>query len=216
MSPASSDWGVPDWQRPQDYPNFPGPFAMRKWAWQFLRRNPEFREFWLTKVEPFTTWRSLPHYPELRRFGIIDLRSPREADGFPAFSDCVIEYYPASTLLREAAQPPLVPFSEHDIAVSINLSRPIDDQIAEIRRLVVALGKPGRAAKTSSAYPTYLRILDAEDAEVRPAAIAEALFPGVDNVYPGRRRAKVFGNARTEARRLRDSGYRALALRALK
>jgi hypothetical protein len=61
--------------------------------------------------------------------------------------------------------------------------------------------------------PTFA-FLDAEDAGAKRSTIADALFSNVDAVYPENRRLKAFGNARVEARRLRDHGYRGLAVRA--
>jgi hypothetical protein len=103
MSPTT-EWGVPDWLRPQDYPNPKGPGAMAEWAWEFLRRNRSFRHFWVNKVEPFiradgrmgrdAAGRFWPYHKEMRdAFGIMGpVESPakqsnpailRRGDGSP-------------------------------------------------------------------------------------------------------------------------------------
>ena len=55
---------------------------MMMWAWEFLRRNEEYRDFWLTKAEPLIpadrtmSWR---YSREMReRFGIGNPWSPRQ------------------------------------------------------------------------------------------------------------------------------------------
>jgi len=108
-----------------------------------------------------------------------------------------------------------------EMAVAIDLRLPLDDQLKAIRKLAeeeqALLKKAGlinpKTARTSDKYALYLRILDAEDAGVKRSDIEDALFPNIDNSYPQRLRSKAFDNARLEARRLRDTGYRALAYR---
>ena len=109
MSPAN--WGVPDWLRPQDYPAPDEAGALMIWAWEFFRRNQEFRDFWLKKVEPFITadgrigrdqtgifW---PYYNEMRnRFGIVDPCSPRQNNCVPAF-DLSTKFVEAPAITHE-------------------------------------------------------------------------------------------------------------------
>jgi hypothetical protein len=233
-------WGVPDWLRPQDYPAPQGPGAMMQWAWEFLRRNEEFRNFWLTKGEL--------HYRERKeKFGILDSRDPRQNSHIPAFSDTAVSCIEAPALsyerLPDSAEP-VGPFgfvrpsranlskevllensrlqlSWFAMGVAIDLRFPLDGQLKAIRKLAeedqLALKKAGRinpkTARTSDRdrYVLYLRILDAESARAKRSIIANELFPDFDNSYPSSR-LKAFDNNYAEARRLRDSGYRALAL----
>jgi hypothetical protein len=41
MAPA---W-LPDWKNQKNYPD-PTSTAPQQWAWQFLRRNPEYQQLW--------------------------------------------------------------------------------------------------------------------------------------------------------------------------
>lgn len=36
-------WHGPDWTKPESYPKTPRAWSYRVWAWEFLRRNPEFQ-----------------------------------------------------------------------------------------------------------------------------------------------------------------------------
>jgi len=114
-----------------------------------------------------------------------------------------------------------LPLSWFEMGVAIDLRFPLDDQLKAIRKMAeeeqAVLKKAGRinpkTARASDKYVLYLLILDAEDAGARRSDIEDALFPDIHNDYPERLRSKAFDNARLEARRLRDSGYRALAYR---
>jgi hypothetical protein len=43
---------LPDWRNPGDY-SFPRNFPTYRWAWEFLRRNPDYREDWSTVLSRF-------------------------------------------------------------------------------------------------------------------------------------------------------------------
>jgi hypothetical protein len=45
------NWGLPDWTKGTEYPALHS--RITTWAWQFLRRWPEYRTFWIDKIEPF-------------------------------------------------------------------------------------------------------------------------------------------------------------------
>ncbi len=42
-------WGVPDWRDEGAYPD--SETTMYEWRWQFLRRRPDYREFWLSRAK---------------------------------------------------------------------------------------------------------------------------------------------------------------------
>jgi hypothetical protein len=65
---GKTDWGLPDWTLKAGYPAPRGPKEMTIWAWEFLRRNPEYRVFWKEKIEPFIdmTGGDLPPHKELK------------------------------------------------------------------------------------------------------------------------------------------------------
>jgi len=216
---------------------------MLVWAWEFLRRNEEYRSCWLALVAANRreTWE------KFEEFGIQLLWDPRQSSSIPTFSDLGTALLPSPAARYERlpdSSPPASPLgfvqpsranlskeeilenskfslSWFEMAVAIDLRLPLDDQLKAIRKLAeeeqALLKKAGlinpKTARTSDKYALYLRILDAEDAGVKRSDIEDALFPNIDNSYPQRLRSKAFDNARLEARRLRDTGYRALAYR---
>ena len=149
---ARADLGLPDWLRPQDYPKPQGPGEMESWAWQFLRRNHEFREFWLTKVKPFmladervrSDW---PHQEEMwSKFGIRRLQSPRQEDCMwppPFFTwngpgpPRALWPPPYNTNSSERLE-----LSEYEMPVIIDFRLPLDDQLKAIESTCEALSMP--------------------------------------------------------------------------
>jgi hypothetical protein len=183
------------------------------------------------------TGRFWPCYKEMQQeFGISDPWSPRQNNRIPAFCDLATTFAeaPAVTYASLPANAPApedkerilensqLPLSRFEMGFAIDLRLPLDDQLKAIRILAgedqrtlkgTGLVDP-KVAKASDKYVLYLRILDAEDAGIKRSAIADVLFPEIDNDHPDYRRRKTCDNARIEARRLRDCGYRALAFRA--
>ncbi len=47
---AIPDW-LPDWTKPHQYPD-PKTTSLRQWAWEFLRRNPEYQRLWDELIAP--------------------------------------------------------------------------------------------------------------------------------------------------------------------
>jgi hypothetical protein len=107
---SASEWGVPDWLYPRNYPAPKGPNALVIWAWEFLRRNWKFRDFWTNKVEPFmradgrigrdqtgTRW---PYHREMQEsFGIMD--PWRQSNQIPSFCDLMTTIVPAAAVAYE-------------------------------------------------------------------------------------------------------------------
>lgn len=56
----------PDWRDPEQYPD-PHTTSMLQWAWEFLRRNPEYQTDYAEWIKPPTSFTSDPE--ELERLG---------------------------------------------------------------------------------------------------------------------------------------------------
>ena len=97
-------WGVPDWPRAQDYPHPQGPGATLVWAWEFLRRNEDYRNFWLTKAGPLISTGRPPLWPSREtqeKFGIQDPCDPRQNSCIPTFTDLGIAFLPSPVVSYE-------------------------------------------------------------------------------------------------------------------
>ena len=86
---AKADWGVPNWRHSEGYQVPPGLSPMLWWAWQFLRRNPEYRAYWQEYVLPDGTfmdgsWHVVTEIQN--RFGLASPRSPSLPTGAEFFA----------------------------------------------------------------------------------------------------------------------------------
>lgn len=97
---------MPDWRKPDDYPLTKDLLTGREWAWEFLRRNPKYREEWKRTL---SKWEEGPRPLrittediEIPPEGVAELRIHRQEDEFSAIDD------PASPIFfirsREAFQ----------------------------------------------------------------------------------------------------------------
>jgi hypothetical protein len=220
---GTNEWGIPDWTKAEEYSN-QHKAGIRGWAWEFLRRWPEYRNFWTEKVKPYTDadgfihrdadgnfW---PHLDKLiSRFGV-ELPSP-PYDSTPAiFASAYTSYVPNDGRELQRLQ-----LKEHEIAIIIDLARPLPTQFKRARKSAEEQQKTlrlegridlKRARSRAPGYVTYLRLLDGEEAGASSTEIADLLFPKVPNDYPDNKRFKVFYDSREAAQKLRDGGYRAL------
>jgi hypothetical protein len=204
-----SAWGVPDWRDASAYPSELRP---AEWAWQFLRRNPEYRLWWHEEVEvcmaPDGTIDQLD-FEGLRKFRLILPRCPSKADGVARFSALAVHSW------RGSARG----LGRDEVAIVYDLSLPLERQVERahlgLRELQAhrvrkkQISAPGARCREER-YSDYLRLIDAEDAGSPPEITAAALFPALPNDYPDYRQRKTYRNHRAAALGLRDGGYKKL------
>jgi hypothetical protein len=183
-----SEWNVPDWRDPAQYPH-PRDCSLRHWAWEFLRRNPEYRSLWREHIEPFydPAFRyhdqdvglvgpahGVPHSAQaelVHRFGLDSFPPSPNDHRPPLFIRSGLRY----TGEREAR----LLLYEGQIAVIFDLTRPIGRQMATARRLFVKEQRQAGHRKHRNRighFPPYLRTLDAVDAGATHTEIGAALF----------------------------------------
>lgn len=213
------DWGVPNWLDAGLYPQPTGPFALLDWAWQFLRRNHEYRRVWLDKVAPFleedgALSEDYVHPAEFGKFGL-SLAWPHS----PA-DDHRGEFDFAATWVKEIRRVKgggsrNVRLADHEVAYVFDLSKPLEPQIINIRKQVDStqkrwLKKTGSTLEPVRArtdkYVIYLRILDADDAGALDKEIGSVLYQNLS----GDQLRDTLRKHRDAARSLRDGGYRDL------
>ena len=198
------DWGLPDWHDGGAYPDHKsvGPLT---WCWEFLRRNPEYREFW-ERVErakqalgpldrPLTTspddsakvriWDggTLVGTAEAEeRFGLWRAYDPRLSESGAQFTRFGAIY---CTGWEQAMSVP-----EGKVAILFDPFLPIEPQLKSARVTLQSLGRArsymsGQKAKSEARprvllFANYLRVLDAKEAGASDREIAKVLFPKLD------------------------------------
>jgi hypothetical protein len=229
MAPA---W-LPDWKNQSLY-TLPNSATRLDWAWQFLRRNPEYQRLWkkLRANKPVqvqaSAQRAMRHAP-FQRVG----RRPRP---YLYETRVFIEQFGIATVPPDPAQPKanlrfvkqFIRFAqkpsdwptargsyevstvldEDQLLVWFDLGEFTDPQLRNTKRLL-----KGRASRINrfyfapKNYPIYLRLLDAKEAQASQRQIASTLYPRVGNVHP-----YFYGNRRVRkdlkiAERLRDRDF---------
>jgi hypothetical protein len=142
---VNGKWNVPNWLDAAAYAVDRSP---PEWAWQFLRRNPEYRECWQRHVEPNVVDNIVTRFDQqalAERFGL---------------------WMPVAPWVAEHLAPPFV--------AQIT---PMTDMAVSPCYTYLILGDRPRTDVRPRAdrYPLYLRILDATDAGVREVEVRRVL-----------------------------------------
>ena len=220
---GNESWGVPDWCDEGAYPRPAGRSRMLVWAWEFLRRNPDYRRFWFEEAAQFIDEEGCirdgagPVMEEAEnRFGVTFFPQHPASTIYPKFSSLWMRK------LRPTPDgtPNQVKLKAKELGYAFDLTLPLEGQFARalsdaktLQKIRVDRGdfKFKYAKERSDKYVTYLRILDAEDCSADKTDVADVLFPSIENTYPDNPRLKTYRNHLNAAIRLRDEGYRSLA-----
>jgi hypothetical protein len=216
--------GVPDWKSSEGYPPIDAPAT--GWAWEFLRRNPAYRQFWEEKVAPYietirdhtgefsvigrnVRGEMWPYKEELRQTFGIDVPSSPGGATPPKFDAHWTRY-----VTPDCGEPQTLMLIESEVAFVIDLARPLKPQFDGA--LVAAQKMQNESfcfistRQRRDKYCNYLRILDGLDTGEDEATVAGLIFADRPNVYPEFQRTDTFRKAREVAIRMRDGGWRAL------
>jgi hypothetical protein len=178
---------TPDWRDPAQYPRNR---SLRSWAWEFLRRNPEYRAAWREHIEPFfdPAFRHRDrdvglvgpahHVPAdkqaevVHRFGLDSFPPSPDDDRPPRFTGTGLRYtaeHEARMLLHPG-----------QIAVIFDLTRPIRRQLAAAKMVFAEEkqqgGIPEPHRNRIEQFAPYLRVLDGVVAGATHSAIGAELF----------------------------------------
>ena len=170
--PESLEW-LPDWTDANQYPPVTGTTGTQ-WAWEFLRRNPEYRDAYskLTHVTCMEKFSRL--FDTVERFRLIDgLYPPDPAssrDPRLSFRASYIRSYRYSEHHPEQT----IPISPDKILIELDLSLPVGPQLEYIR----GIPRNGAARYKAQNLADYLRILDAKCDLSNPTTsrIAKTIF----------------------------------------
>jgi hypothetical protein len=205
MKPPS--W-LPDWRNPNQYPGANTPRL--EWAWQFLRRNPEYQKLWEKAVflkvvyNPASVDANLQrakkengvrHFNEnqisssqaafVQRFGLV---SPPADPAMPAaklqFSGQFIRFAEKATSAPYRVSANL---DDGQVLLWFDLNWPIEPQLKNAKRLLSAK-LPNQNIVTfrfhSKACSRFLRLLDAKQAGTSTAEMARILYPHLTKKDP--------------------------------
>ncbi len=204
--PESLEW-LPDWTDANQYPPVTGTTGTQ-WAWEFLRRNPEYRDAYskLTHVTCMEEFSRL--FDTVERFRLIDGLYPPDpaSSGDPrlSFRARWIRRYEYSERHPEQT----IPISPGKILIELDLSLPVGPQLEYIRGIF----RKGAARYKVQNLADYLRILDAKVdlSEHTYSRIAETIFhklAGEEKITKDHPLAERVKESYKVALNLRDSDY---------
>ena len=220
-----------NWRNAEDYPSVDS-LSPGRWAWEFLRRNQDYREDWEKKLE---IWNSevakgeimAPNYPEVddRRFNI-------PAGIFSPFDECKARWGLSSYVNPDQDDPiklgfevsfgPLIGkefiFDEPQLMLRLDINRPISPQLNVSKPSLLRFQKILKQNRVievvtprghRNQWTRYLRVLDARSAGASYEEIAGSVIsePGPDD-DPRR----IVEGILKQARRMMRSGYRNIIL----
>jgi hypothetical protein len=199
---------IADWQDASAYP--PPTVSRASLAWEFLRRNPDYRREW-------AAWAALPererwarYLDVLDRFGLVWVVPPELPDPIPApalpdphCAEVVPDFDGVGLYCVTPGRSVTVAPRPGEVWVMFDTRRPIGPQLEKAREAALS-----RTADVRTPDPEvlirYLRILDAADAGVAMAKVARQF--NFDGVSPETPRGVI--EALRAAERLRDGDYR--------
>lgn len=205
----------PDWTDKSQYPD-PEQFSLSQWAWEFLRRNPQYQASYAALgLETDQVVRERLSLQTGSGFGLsgsmIDPHTSALQLSGPIFKS-------GTPMVIHADNRPFQ-ISSFEAAVIIDLRLPLRAQLklaesplSEVlfQRIqegkVCASEQPDNRVRVDK-YSAYLRVLDARETKsITFPQVAEKVFPQ----YNSADGAKVAGNAYMAAVALRDGGYRCI------
>lgn len=216
---------MPDWRTRSDYA-FVKSADERRLAWEFLRRNPDYRRLFAEReavvraAGPSIDAAALAQLRQiddaLTRMGPMDPKPPSADDPPMLLGNMGVSFFNRATWLtgRRAYESSFAR-KDRSVWVEFYLDAPIAPQL-RMTRTVLEDHYPELKALSRRRNPNrrllaqYLRLLDAKDLGVTIPAMGAVLFPSANNEKPERPRDKRVRAMLRAATGLRDDGYRAL------
>ena len=240
-----------DWHHPEDYEYLRAMIAkpiskqnltLRKLAWEFLRRNPEYVAAWRDwkRIHSQSLYDQNSHMRERldatgatvdtirHELAVFDAAPARQADTLCRTFGLILGRNPPSPEVF-----PLAPDfdieedtgPEPTMTVELSLVKPIGEQLDALRKLYqrereffrddIAAFPSARAKPRLQLYPEYIRLLDAANEGAQPAEIAEVLATEGRGHHGGKHAfQKMIFDQIEEARQMAAAGYRTLVARS--
>ena len=205
---------MPNWRNPEDYV-FVEDLEPDQLAWEFLRRNPDYRMHWEdAERQEFSEFLLHTYGSEWYLDTLID-----PDDENPERIRWLKITRPA--IVTRASRKFLNTSDRTKIALGFDLELSIAQQLEDARLTLLAqreeLEQEGQLRpivlpRRHGDYAQYLRVLDARQQGVEFTEIGEVLFPRSSEFYD--RRVEKANELYAQAKRIRDSDFKKLMMRA--
>jgi hypothetical protein len=216
---------LPNWTKQDEYPSKTAATRI-EWAWQFLRRNPEYQRAWEQHIrpdyDPSELSEPVDHGRRRRRVGRLRVEEntifekhfrigtyppPAPSEPTAKLGFIAISYAVKSKRWKEKIAP-----EDDQVLVVFDLNQSIEGQLADASHVLKSFqGRRQFRARVGS-YRRYLRLLDAKAVGASNADIAKVLYPEIENIYPGYEGSRRVRKDLKIAERLRDHDYWRIAV----
>jgi hypothetical protein len=206
---------LPDWRNASPYPDLKNTGG-QQWAWEFLRRNPEYQRL-RARLKPQSKPAKILGFKVKFHIMTMDLTPPPSpSENEP--KDLIFEK--PFILYRGPSKSGPIPLDwaieQNQLIALFNLSWPISPQVAHLKKALVQAAKEShqraKFRRTVRHYQNYLRVLDAKLAHARNKEIAGVLYSKLSDDSALQRVRDDFD----AATRLRDKDFWLIALTAQK
>jgi hypothetical protein len=207
---------LPDWRNASAYPDLKNAGG-QQWAWEFLRRNPEYQRLW-TQLKPRSKPAKILGFKVKFHIMAIDLSLP-PSPSTNAPKDLIFDK--PFILYRGPCKRGPIPLDwaieQNQLIALFNLSWPISPQVAHVKKALLEAAKESdqrvKFRRTVQHYQNYLRVLDAKLANTRHKEIAAVLYSTLSDHHSALQRVRDDFDVAT---RLRDNDFWLIALTAQK
>lgn len=220
---------VADWKKAGEYPEIGARLSPKRWAWEFLRRNPAYQD---EREALFQHRRQHREQTQLdlqfaRRWHLAETSPYLAPDPFadPAKVLRFVRFEKTPEAFSPPIWHPVTPdINAPERVFLVDVRLPIDGQIEAIKRAALhyqnqlvekgVIDAPQEINVRANEWPIYLRLLDAELAGVTDTKkIAAVIYPGqhtgkdadIESLY------RLVRKNRKLARKFRDPDYRWIA-----
>jgi len=218
---------LPNWREQNEYPS-PSTASRLEWAWQFLRRNPEYQQAWEQHIRPHYDPSDLSEaidskssHMRLRRLDRPQLEETRvfqeqfrigtHPPPAPSEPTAKLGFVAIRYAEIRGEYTPRIPPGDDQVLMLFHLNLSIERQFADARKLLTSLRRRQFHASFDQ-YQRYLRLLDAKAVGASNADIAQVLYPTVENIFPAYDAKNRIRRDMRIARRLRDHDYWRIAV----
>lgn len=209
-----------DWKNETDY-DYTKDHTPELWAWEFLRRNPDYRNDWEIALSS-SCYKESDH-PETLSFKggrskwgllfdhIIDPNVEKPSVDYPYCLFYTYGYYYDKEDLNS-----LPDLKKTEVLALIDLAKPIPQQLDHFKALLEE-DQNYSIAYSDLHIPTvknkpiywkdYIRLLDAIETNARITEIASIIFPHKSNSHPDFNGNKSVRDSHAAAKKIRDENY---------
>lgn len=213
------------WDNKQDYV-FPSDMSLDYWAWQFLRRNKEYKNEWESALEIYKSRYIKNKKINLSELEYIEPSSFLALHGFPFSQELKdwgfgagfynpLHIMPQNLKFKKRCERPYLAIdieeSKNRAHITFDITLPLEPQLKNaklyLKKIAKERGIKPITRKHKIKWRDYLIVYDACQAEIEPNKIAKVVFPKLTNDSTDQRGTKRVFSTLKQAEKLVNGDY---------